>query len=91
MNSLRALNHAIRMFDTTSGTKILVLNVIEWANDVEDSIDSELALKIEERGRRMLISILINDDIYKYERIVKLGDPASKIIEVAERNPIRPI
>lgn len=66
--------------------KILVLNVIEWANDVEDSIDGELALKIEERSRKMLSSILVKDHIYKCERIVRLGDPASKIAEVVESN-----
>ena len=86
LHSLRALNHAIQIFDTTPGTKILVLNVIEWANDVEDSIDGELALKIEERDRKMLSSILLKDHIYKCERIVKLGDPASKIAEVVESN-----
>jgi urea-proton symporter len=83
---LRALNYSIQIFDTTPGTKILVLNVIEWANDVEDSIDGELALKIEERDRKMLGSILVKDHIYKCERIVKLGDPASKIAEVVESN-----
>lgn len=79
---LRALNYSIQIFDTTPGTKILVLNVIEWANDVEDSIDGELALKIEERDRKMLGSILVKDHIYKCERIVKLGDPASKIADM---------
>jgi urea-proton symporter len=83
---LSALNHAIQIFDTTPGTKILVLNVIEWANDVEDSIAGELDLKIEERDRKMLSSILVKDHIYKCERIVKLGDPARKIAEVVESN-----
>ena len=64
----------------------MVLNVIEWANDVEDSLDGELALKIEEGIRKMLSSILVKDHIYKCERIVKLGDPASKIAEVVESN-----
>jgi len=86
LNSLRALNHAIQMYDKISGIKILVLNVIEWTNDAEDSIDDELAMKIEEKGRRMLSSILIKNDIYKCERIVKLGDPVNKIVEVAEKN-----
>lgn len=39
LHSLKALNYAIQMFDTLTGTKILVLNVIEWANNIEDSID----------------------------------------------------
>ena len=32
----------------------------------------------------MLSSILVKDHIYKCERIVKLGDPASKIAEVGK-------
>src|SRR5262249_37414750 len=59
LHSLKALNYASQMVGSFTGTRILVLNVIEWANDAEDSIDSELALKIEERGRRMLSSILL--------------------------------
>ena len=51
------------------------MNVIEWTNYAEDPIDDELAIKIEETGQGMLSSILIKNDIYKCERIVKLGDP----------------
>jgi len=79
------------MVGSFTGTRILVLNVIEWANDAEDSIDSELALKIEERGRRMLSSILLKNELDECERIVKLGDPVNKIAEVAERNHVEMI
>jgi hypothetical protein len=34
----------------------------------------------------MLSSILVKNDIYKCERIMKLGDSVSKIFEVAEWN-----
>lgn len=88
LHSLKALSYAIQMFDTLTGTKILVLNVIEWANNIEDSIDTELAMKMEEKGRKMLSGILMKDDVNKCERIVKLGDPAIKISEVAERNQV---
>ncbi len=77
----------------SSGAQIFgIINIvgnfgkIEWTNDAEDSIDDELAMKIEETVRRMLSSILIKIDIYKCERIVKLGDPVSKSIEVEEKN-----
>jgi nucleotide-binding universal stress UspA family protein len=91
LHSLKALNYASQMVGSFTGTRILVLNVIEWANDAEDSIDSELALKIEERGRRMLSSILLKNELDECERIVKLGDPVNKIAEVAERNHVEMI
>jgi SSS family transporter len=86
LQSLRALNYAIQIFESTPKVKILVLNVIEWANESEDSVDTDLALRMEEKGRKMLGSVLIKNNFQKCERIVKLGDPATKITEVAERN-----
>lgn len=39
--------------------------------------------KIEEEGRRMLRSVVIPTDIIK--RMEKVGDPSSKIVELAEK------
>jgi nucleotide-binding universal stress UspA family protein len=64
---------------------ITVLNVIEWTDEEEESMDDELASAIAEQGRRMLRSIMIPKSARDYERIVKLGDPATKIVETAEK------
>ncbi|MDQ3847470.1 MAG: universal stress protein [Thermoproteota archaeon] len=64
---------------------ITVLNVIEWTDEEEESMDDELALAIAEQGRRMLRSIIIPKSAKDYERIVKLGDLATKIVETAEK------
>jgi urea-proton symporter len=40
---------------------------------------------MEEEGRRMLRSIMIPKAARAYERMVKLGDPATKIVEMAEK------
>jgi SSS family transporter len=84
--SLRALDHAVRIYSSVPNrVMISVLNVIEWADEDEESMDEELAAAVEEQGRRMLRSIMIPKPAKDYERMVKLGDPATKIVEMAEK------
>ena len=81
--SLRALNYASSLFEGRA--RIYILNVIEWTNEDEESIDSLLVSKMEEEGRKMLKSIIIPEKKSEYERIVRHGDPAIKIAEVAQK------
>lgn len=81
--SLRALNYASSLFEGRA--RIYILNVIEWTNEDEESIDSLLVSKMEEEGRKMLKSIIIPEKKSEYERIVRHGDPATKIAEVAQK------
>jgi nucleotide-binding universal stress UspA family protein len=90
--SLRALDYAANVYSIGNNSNnsydsvmITVLNVIEWTDEEEESMDDELALAIAEQGRRMLRSIVIPTSAKDYERIVKLGDPATKIVEMAEK------
>jgi nucleotide-binding universal stress UspA family protein len=90
IQSLRALNYANNIFSGVCvcgakyyRAKIFVLNVIEWADDEEDYIDNELAAKMQEEGRLMLRSFMVNNKMLDCERMIKLGDPAIKISEVA--------
>jgi SSS family transporter len=84
--SLRALNYAASIYTTSHDrTMIYILNVIEWADEDEESMDEELAAAMEEQGRRMLRSIMIPKSAREYERMVKLGNPATKIVEMAEK------
>jgi SSS family transporter len=84
--SLRALTYASYLFDEATPTRIFLLNVIEWIDESEDgSPDEKLAHEMEEEGRRMLRSVMIPKKIGRYERIVKLGDPGTKIAETAEK------
>jgi urea-proton symporter len=84
--SLRALDYAASIYGSSNDrVMISILNVIEWADEDEESMDEELAAAIEERGRRMLRSIMIPKPAKDYERMVKLGDPATKIVEMAEK------
>jgi urea-proton symporter len=84
--SLRALNYAASIYGSSSDrAMIYILNVIEWVDEDEESMDEELADTMEEQGRRMLRSIVIPKSARAYERMVKLGDPATKIVEMAEK------
>jgi urea-proton symporter len=66
-------------------TRIFALNVIEWTDEQDESWDSRMTSKIEEEGRRMLRSVVISSRECALERIVKVGDPPSKIAELAEK------
>ncbi|NAL77199.1 sodium:solute symporter family transporter [Nitrososphaera sp. AFS] len=83
--SLRAINYAGSLFEDSARARIYILNVIEWTNEDEESIDSLLVSKMEEEGRKMLKSIIIPEKKNEYERIVRHGDPASKIAELAQK------
>jgi nucleotide-binding universal stress UspA family protein len=81
--SIRALEHANRLFDEV-GAMIYVIHVIEWTDDDEDSFDSELTRKMELEGRRMLSRLLLSRK-YHCERIVKMGDPGTRIADSASK------
>jgi SSS family transporter len=85
VQSLRALTYASQAFDERITAKIYILNVIAWMDEDEESLDSELATRIQEEGRRMLKSVIMTKKMDDYERVVKLGDPATKIVELAEK------
>ena len=82
MPSIRALDYASHTFQPDS--VIYVVHVIEWADDHEDNIeyDTELRKRVEKEGRLVLSSLLIKNP-RRCERIVKVGDPAKKIIKTA--------
>lgn len=85
LQSLKALNGAVSLFSDSVKTRIFALNVIEWTDDEEESLDGEMTSKIEEEGRRMLRSVVISTNKETFERVVKIGDPSSKIVELAEK------
>lgn len=82
--SLKALYHANYLFRGAARVKIYLLHVIEWPAENED-IDTELANQIREEGRLILRSIVVPKQINDYKRIVKLGLPSEKIVELANK------
>lgn len=82
--SLRALNYASYLFSETIPARIILLNVIEWTDENDESLDEVMSDKMLQAGRKMLRSVMV-PRFHNYERIVKLGDPANKIVETAEK------
>jgi nucleotide-binding universal stress UspA family protein len=82
--SLRALNYASYLFGETIPARIIMLNVIEWTDENDESLDEVMSDEMLQAGRKMLRSVMV-PQFHNYERIVKLGDPANKIVETAEK------
>ncbi|MFB5606256.1 MAG: universal stress protein, partial [Nitrosarchaeum sp.] len=83
--SLKALYHANYLFRGAAKVRIYLLHVIEWTDENEENIDEELASQIQEEGKLILRSVVLPRQINDYKRIVKLGDPAEKISELADK------
>lgn len=83
--SLKALTYPSYLLDEESDVRIFLLNVIEWTDEIDGSIDERLASEMEDEGKRMLRSVMIPKKMRRYERIAKLVDPAIKIAETAEK------
>ena len=62
-----------------------MLHVMEWSDEEDESIDEALAVQMEQEGRKMLRSVVLLSMNPDCERIVKLGDPAIKIAEMADK------
>lgn len=85
VRSLRSLNHATYMFRGQAKVRIYLLHVIEWPDDDEENMDEELSSKMLEDGRMILRSVVVPQQINDYKRIVNLGNPASKIVRLADK------
>ena len=82
VSSMRALNYVNYVMKESSNIKVYLTHIIEWSDD-DESMDEEMTLKMEQDGRKMLLGISLPSKLKNYERIVKLGDPAKKISELA--------
>jgi SSS family transporter len=83
--SLRALSYASNLFTSNSRPRIYMLHVMEWSDEEDEFVDEALVSQMEHEGRKMLRSVAISSRSPDCERIVKLGDPAIKIAEMADK------
>jgi SSS family transporter len=83
-SSLRALHHSSYLFKGISKVRIYLLHVIEWTDEDDENIDEALYSQIREEGRLILRSIVVPKQLSDYQRIVKLGNPSAKIVEVGD-------
>ena len=70
--SLRALYYASYLFGETIPVRIILLNVIEWTDESDGSLDEAMSEEMAQEGRKMLRSVMV-PKFQKYERVVKLG------------------
>lgn len=82
--SIKSLNYLEYLFESQINVKIFLVHIIEWTEQKEEILDSQIIDKIENNGRMILKSIVVKDR-YNCERIVKLGDPGNKIVDLAEK------
>ena len=82
--SLNALNNANYLFRGATTVRIYLLHVIEWS-DEGGGIDEDLITQMQDEGRVVLRSIVVPKQINDYIRMVKLGDPPTKIVELADK------
>jgi len=85
VKSLKALNNANYLFRGTARVKIYLLHVIEWSDENDENIDEDLSEQMKDEGRLILRSIVVPKQINDYKRIVKLGNPPEKIVEIADK------
>ena len=90
IGSLRALNNANRLLRDVSALKVYLLYVMEWADEddaggEEEDMDEQLSSQMREEGRIVLRSVSVPQEVHSCTRIVKLGTPAKKIAETADR------
>jgi urea-proton symporter len=83
--SLRALSYANTLFTSNSKPKIYMMHVMEWTDEDDETVDEGLVSQMEQEGRKMLRSVALRSRDPDCERIVKLGDPAIKIAEMADK------
>ena len=64
--SLRALNYASYLFGETMPVRIILLNVIEWTDDSDGSLDEAMSDEMVQEGRKMLRSVMV-PKFHKFE------------------------
>ncbi len=88
VGSLRALDNTNYLLRDVSVLKVYLLYVMEWSDedsDEGDNIDGRLSSQMREEGRVVLRSVAVPQSVHSCTRIVKLGMPAKKIAETAEK------
>ena len=73
----------LSLFKDAEKTRIFILEVIEWTDDKEEFLNGEMTSKVDE-GLRMLSAVIYTKK-GSFQRIVKIYDPSSKIVDLAKK------
>ncbi|HEY6405034.1 MAG TPA: universal stress protein [Nitrososphaeraceae archaeon] len=74
----------LSLFKDAEKTRIFILEVIEWTDDKEEFLNGEMTSKVEEEALRMLSAVIYTKKGI-FQRIVKICDPSSKIVDLAKK------
>ena len=88
VGSLRALNGANHLLKDATSLEVYLLYVMEWTDEDagdEENVDEQLSDQMREEGRIILRSVVVPRQVRRCTRMVKLGAPARKIAQTAER------
>ena len=81
--SVRCLNYVNFTLRDISNVQVYIAHIIEWSED-DEGVDEETVSKIQEQGKIMIQSVVVPARIRNHQRLVRLGDPAKKIAELAK-------
>lgn len=81
--SVRCLNYVNFTLRDISNVQVYIAHIIEWSED-DECVDEETVSKIQEQGKIMIQSVVVPARIRNHQRLVRLGDPAKKIAELAK-------
>ncbi len=81
--SLQALNGAHYLLRGSIGVRLYLLHVLEWPDSDDSQNDDVLSMRMLKEGKMILGSVTVPQEAAGVRRIVKMGDPPTKITEVA--------
>lgn len=83
IKSLRTLNGVHYLLRDIANVRIYLLYVVEWSDEEDEDMDSTISSHILQEGRMILRSVAVPKEASGIHRIVKVGDPPTKIVETA--------
>lgn len=83
--SLRAISEMHHLLRDVSSIRLYLLHVLEWPHDDEDNIDTVMSSRMQKEGNLLLRSVVVPREAGDVIRIVKLGDPPARIVEIADK------
>ena len=85
IRSLRAMNGTHHLLRDIAGVRLYLLHVLEWPHDDEDNTDTVLSSHMQREGRLVLQSVVVPREAGDVVRMVKMGDPPTRIAEMADK------
>ncbi|MYB30326.1 MAG: sodium/solute symporter [Cenarchaeum sp. SB0663_bin_5] len=83
IQSLRAMSKMHNLLQEMAGVRLYLLYVIEWPEENKET-DENIMHQMQKEGYLVLQSVVVPREAGDVHRIVKVGDPSTRIVEMAE-------